>query len=342
MAGLRRGGGKGDELPVMSPDVEFEDPLAAALWEARRHGTTIAPLDRGELTLDRAERVAAELYQTVEAEGGRQVAWKIGAGDAAAQARFGTDRPFTAPVLDASCLRDGATLRLASLVAPRLEAEIGLRFDGGSAAVLPCIEIIDCRFPGWQIKIAEVLADFGLQGAMLFGEPRPSGPQVRAVVRRDGEVVAEGAGTVSSAVAATRDALGEPRRAHHHLPRHQCHRRLGPRRPAPRSGGGLRRRARPWRRRGGGRPVVSHHGGGGRRGGPGGRVAAGGRGDQGRRAGGRAGSRAGGDPRLEHLVAVAGNPRGRPQRPEPADRHALPEPTAGVPSARTGRGPHHR
>ncbi len=37
----------------MSPDVEFEDPLAAALWEARRHGTTIAPLDRGELTLDR-------------------------------------------------------------------------------------------------------------------------------------------------------------------------------------------------------------------------------------------------------------------------------------------------
>src|SRR6266511_2528784 len=181
MAGLRRGGGKGDELPVMSPDVEFEDPLAAALWEARRHGTTIAPLDRGELTLDRAERVAAELYQTVEAEGGRQVAWKIGAGDAAAQARFGTDRPFTAPVLDASCLRDGATLRLASLVAPRLEAEIGLRFDGGSAAVLPCIEIIDCRFPGWQIKIAEVLA--------------------------------EGAGTVSSAVAATRDALGEQRLA---------------------------------------------------------------------------------------------------------------------------------
>ncbi len=98
--------------------------------------------------------MAAELYQTVEAEGGRQVAWKIGAGDATAQARFGTDGPFTAPVLDASCLRDGATLRLASLVAPRLEAEIGLRFDGGSAAVLPCIEIIDCRFPGWQIKIA--------------------------------------------------------------------------------------------------------------------------------------------------------------------------------------------
>src|SRR6266511_3893013 len=183
MAGLRRGGGKGDELPVMSLDVEFEDPLAAALW------------------------------QTVEAENGRQVAWKIGAGDAAAQARFGTDRPFTAPVLDASCLRDGATLRLASLVAPRLEAEIGLRFDGGSAAVLPCIEIIDCRFPGWQIKIAEVLADFGLQGAMLFGEPRPSGPQVRAVVRRDGEVVAQGAGAVSSAVAATRDALGEQRLA---------------------------------------------------------------------------------------------------------------------------------
>ena len=197
----------------MSLDVEFEDPLAAALWEARRYGSTIAPLDRGELTLERAERVAAELYRTVEAEGGRQVAWKIGAGDAAAQARFGTDRPFTAPVLDASCLEDGATLRLAGLVAPRLEAEIGLRFDGGSPALLPCIEIIDCRFPGWQVRIAEVLADFGLQGAMLFGEPRPSGPEVRAVVRRDGEVVAEGAGTVAAAVASARDALGEQRLA---------------------------------------------------------------------------------------------------------------------------------
>jgi 2-keto-4-pentenoate hydratase len=197
----------------MSLDVEFEDPLAAALWEARRHGTTIAPPDRGALTLDRAERIAAELYGTVEAGGGRQVAWKIGAGDAAAQARFGTDGPFTAPVLDASCLPDGATLRLAGMVAPRLEAEIGLRFGGGSAELLPCIEIIDCRFPDWQVKIAEVLADFGLQGAMLFGEPGPAGQRVKAVVRRDGEVVAEGAGAVSAAVATAREALGEERLA---------------------------------------------------------------------------------------------------------------------------------
>ncbi|HZD72653.1 MAG TPA: hypothetical protein VE776_01975 [Actinomycetota bacterium] len=197
----------------MSLDVEFEDPLAAALWEARRYGTTVAPPDRGALTLDRAERIAAELYGTVEAEGGRQVAWKIGAGDAAAQARFGTDRPFTAPVLDASCLRDGATLRLAGMVAPRLEAEIGLRFDGASPAVLPCIEIIDCRFPDWQVKIAEILADFGLQGAMVFGEPGPAAPEVRAVVRREGEVVAEGAGAVSAAAAIAREALGEERLA---------------------------------------------------------------------------------------------------------------------------------
>jgi 2-keto-4-pentenoate hydratase len=196
------------------PDLDFEDPLARALWLARRDATTIAPPDPGELTLERADRVASQLYQAVEAGGGRQVAWKLGAGDAAAQARFGTDGPFTAPVYGASCLRDGATLRLAGLVAPRLEAEIGLRFDGdGSPAVLPCIEIIDCRFPGWQIKIAGVLADFGLQGAMVFGEPGSAGPQVRAVVRRDGEVIAEGAGAVERAVAMVRDALGDQRLA---------------------------------------------------------------------------------------------------------------------------------
>ncbi len=193
-------------------EVHFEDPLARALWLARRDAATIAPPEPGELTLERADRVATELYQAVEAGGGRQVAWKIGAGDAAAQARFGTDRPFTAPVYDASCLQDGATLRLAGLVAPRLEAEIGLRFDGGHApAVLPCIEIIDCRFQGWEVKIADLLADFGVQGAMVFGEPGPSGPEVHAVVRRDGEVIAEGAGAVESAVATVREALGERR-----------------------------------------------------------------------------------------------------------------------------------
>jgi 2-keto-4-pentenoate hydratase len=197
----------------MSGEVEFRDPLAEALWRARRDATTIAPPDRAEMTVERGERVAAELYRAVEAGGGRQVGWKIGAGDAAAQQRFGTDRPFTAPVLDSSCLRDGARLRLAGLVAPRLEAEIGLRFDGGSPAVLPCIEIIDRRFADWDVKIAEVLADFGLQGAMVFGEPAASGPEVRAVVRRDGEVVAEGAGAVSAAVATVRDALGERRLA---------------------------------------------------------------------------------------------------------------------------------
>jgi 2-keto-4-pentenoate hydratase len=195
----------------MSSDVEFQDPLAAALWRARRDAATIAPPDRAELSPERAERVAAELYRAIEAGGGRQVGWKIGAGDAAAQARFGTDRPFTAPVLDASCLRDGATLRLAGMVAPRLEAEIGLRFGGDAPALLPCIEIIDCRFPGWEVKIAEVVADFGLQGAMVFGEPGPSGPEVRAVVRRDGEVAAEGAAAVSAAVATVLQALDEER-----------------------------------------------------------------------------------------------------------------------------------
>jgi 2-keto-4-pentenoate hydratase len=116
----------GSEERLMSSDVVFRDPLAGALWRARRDATMIAPTDHTELTPERGERVAAELYRAIEAGGGRQVGWKIGAGDAAAQARFGTDRPFTAPVLDASCLRDGAAPRLAGLVAPRLEAEIGL------------------------------------------------------------------------------------------------------------------------------------------------------------------------------------------------------------------------
>lgn len=195
---------------------KFGDSLASELWRARRDATTVGTAGDAGLDAERCERVGAELYRAVEEEGGHQVAWKIGAGDAAAQERFGTDRPFTAPVYDSSCLTDGATLRLSGLVAPRLEAEIGLRFDaadGGTPTVLPCIEIIDCRFPGWNVKIAAILADFGLQAAMVFGEPGAAGPEVEAVVRRDGEEVARGSGEVAAAVATVRGALGDERLA---------------------------------------------------------------------------------------------------------------------------------
>jgi 2-oxopent-4-enoate/cis-2-oxohex-4-enoate hydratase len=194
-------------------ELDFQDPLAAALWAARREGATVSFSGGGELTLERADRIATELYGALESGGGRQVAWKIGAGDAAAQQRFGTDRPFTAPVHSSYVLTDGATLSLAGMVAPRLEAEIGLRFDSESPAVLPCVEIIDCRFPGWDIQIAGVLADFGLQGAMVFGQPAATGPEVHAVVRRDGEVLAEASGSVEAAAAVSRQALGERRLA---------------------------------------------------------------------------------------------------------------------------------
>jgi 2-keto-4-pentenoate hydratase len=194
----------------------FDDSLAAELWRARRDATTVGTAGDVGLDAERCERIGAELYQAVAAEGGHQVAWKIGAGDAAAQERFGTDRPFTAPVYDSSCLTDGATLRLSGLVAPRLEAEIGLLFDvGGRGAptVLPCIEIIDCRFPGWKVKIAAILADFGLQAAMVFGEPGTAGDEVEAVVRRDAHEVARGSGTVAGAVATVRGALAGQRLA---------------------------------------------------------------------------------------------------------------------------------
>jgi 2-keto-4-pentenoate hydratase len=199
---------------------KFGDPLASELWRARRDATTVGTAGDAGLDAERCERVGAELYRAVEEEGGHQVAWKIGAGDAAAQERFGTDRPFTAPVYDSSCLTDGATLRLSGLVAPRLEAEIGLRFDaadGGAPTLLPCIEIIDCRFPGWNVKIAAILADFGLQAAMVFGGPGAAGPEVEAVVRRDSEEVARGSGTVAAAVATVRGALGDERLAAVHL-----------------------------------------------------------------------------------------------------------------------------
>ena len=176
---------------------ELHDPLAAELWAARREARPIGAV--GAIDAARGKRIADELYGALRAGGAAQVGWKLGFTDAAAQAKFRTDRPFWAPVFDSSVL-PGPDLRRSALVAPLLEAEIAVVTDRQGTRVAACIEIADCRFPGWRVSRGEALADFGLQGAMRFGEPRAGVPDVHVVVRRNDEIVAEGSRPVSAAL----------------------------------------------------------------------------------------------------------------------------------------------
>lgn len=174
----------------MTTDVSaFEDPLAAALWEARSTRTTVDRVPWDDLPTQRGEAVADELYGRLRAGGARQVGAKVVATDAASQRRLGADGPLVAPLFSDAVVPVGSAISLSSFNTPVLEAEIGMRVDGGDVLVMPCVEIPDSRFTGGTPRMPHVTADFGGQAAMLFGTPSPCDDVVEVTVTRDGEPV---------------------------------------------------------------------------------------------------------------------------------------------------------
>lgn len=181
------------------------DPLALALLQARAGGRPVpdGTVEPGALDLAEAERVAAALADAQRAGGGRQVGWKLGATSAAVQARFGTDRPFPAPLFDTTALADGGELSLRHLVSPRLEPELGFRVADGAVTPCACIELVDARLrPSWTVTLADAIADFGMHAHAVFGEPAALRGTVPAAVRRDGETLWTGEGDLDAAEAA--------------------------------------------------------------------------------------------------------------------------------------------
>ena len=100
------------------------------------------------------------------AAGERIVGWKVGLTSGAMQQMLGVDQPDYAAVLSGWLLEDGAAIPRADLIAPRVEAEIGFLLKRAAArpgrhgrrtcwrataAVTPCIEVIDSRIRDWKI-----------------------------------------------------------------------------------------------------------------------------------------------------------------------------------------------
>ncbi len=191
----------------MTADGDTVAAHADALWAARRSAQPIDPLPPiGGLSAAEGSQVAALLYERLRRDGAEQIGWKIAATDPAIQRRFGTDRPFSAPVFDTSVVAADSVISLRSLIAPLFETEVGVLLADGHAMALPCIEIADCRVRDWSVTLPLAVADFGLQGAMLFGRPiAPPADPLEAVVTRDGEVVSRGQVDVRAAIARALD-----------------------------------------------------------------------------------------------------------------------------------------
>ena len=183
----------------MTPGAPSQD-LALALDQARESALASQIARRPE-TLEEAQRTAQLLYERLRGRGARQVGWKLGATDAAAQTKLGTDRPFLAPVHDVMSAPLGTPISRGRLIAPLLEVEIAVDLGGSSPALRPCAELADSRFPNWVSSLPEVIADFGLQGLMLLGEPVAPVEAMAATVWRDDELLATGTRTFAEALA---------------------------------------------------------------------------------------------------------------------------------------------
>ncbi|RXZ46119.1 2-keto-4-pentenoate hydratase [Agromyces binzhouensis] len=146
--------------------------------------------------------------------GARIVGRKVGLTSPAVQAQFGVSTPDYGVLLDDMIADDREPLDLGRFLQPRVEAEVafvlGRDLDSptthvadvmrATEFVLPAIEVVDSRISGWDIRIADTIADNASSGAVVLGTTphRLDGLDLAGVgmrLDRDGEPASTGAGS---------------------------------------------------------------------------------------------------------------------------------------------------
>lgn len=158
---------------------------AQALLEARSSGTP-----RGSIASEYALTDLLSAYAVQHAliarqlNGERPAGYKLGLTDARARAALGVAEPLRGVLLKANEYRDGATLRHADFIAPRLEIEVAMRLArdiedpltdraeliAALEGVMPALEVCDSAFDGWPKSLADAVADNLSFGAHVLGQ----------------------------------------------------------------------------------------------------------------------------------------------------------------------------
>jgi 2-keto-4-pentenoate hydratase len=208
--------------------------FAEALATAERDRIPIAPFAVSEAGLDADDAYAIQqlIVQRRIDTGESIVGWKVGLTSRAMQEQLGVDQPDYAPILSGWLQQGGDEIPRDAFIQPRVEAEIAfhlaqpLRGPGvtvdevlaATAAVSPAIELIDSRIEGWQIRLADTIADQASSARVIVGTARlPVSavdlPNVAVSFKRNGETVATGTsaavlGDPAAAVAWAANTLG--------------------------------------------------------------------------------------------------------------------------------------
>ncbi len=201
--------------------------LACELLSAQEQGTALRPPSERDprFDLDAGYAVAAELDRLRRLRGWTPVGRKIGFTNQAIWPELGLATPIWGYLYDRTVRYAARATSLVSLmhrVAPKIEPEMVFRLraplpPGGKepARILTAVEwialgfeIVDCHYPGWRMRCADAVADFGVHALLIIGAPRSvegvSADQlcdVQVSLSRNGEKLTEGTG---------KDVLGSP------------------------------------------------------------------------------------------------------------------------------------
>ncbi|MED2970663.1 2-keto-4-pentenoate hydratase [Fictibacillus sp. B-59209] len=201
------------------------DQLAGELLEAERTTVPVAPLtERFEnLTVEDAYQIQLAIAKSKTVEGRKVIGKKVGLTSKAMQNMLGVTEPDYGHLFDDMAVKNGETVRIDSMIKPRVEAEIGfvLREElfqpnvtfldvlMATDYVVPALEIIDSRIADWKIKLVDTVADNGSSAKVVLSDKKKTIDEVdfrsaSMVLFKNEELIATGAGAA---------ALGHPAHA---------------------------------------------------------------------------------------------------------------------------------
>jgi 2-keto-4-pentenoate hydratase len=206
-------------MPLSQDEIET---FAERLFEAYDTKEPVAPLsDDAEISTEEAYAIQSAVFERLCPDRDEIVGHKLGLVSEAKQEQLGIPEPIFCHVAPETLLA-GEPVPTGEMIAPRIEAEIGLLLeedvpetataaDGLAAtrAVVPVAEILESRFQGWSIPSAQdVIADLTSAGKVIVGEtlrdPRDVDVAMESVaVSVNGEIEATGVGA---------DIMGHPAR----------------------------------------------------------------------------------------------------------------------------------
>ncbi|MEV4895762.1 fumarylacetoacetate hydrolase family protein [Nonomuraea sp. NPDC055795] len=153
-------------------------------------------------------------------EGRRVTGRKIGLTSAAVQKQLGVDQPDFGALFADMAVPDGAEIPAGTVLQPRAEAEVALVLEHdlpherhtvadvirATAFALPAIEVVGSRIRGWDITLADTIADNASSGLYVLGN-RPV-PLKDLDLRLAGMVMERRGEQVSTGIGAA--CLGHP------------------------------------------------------------------------------------------------------------------------------------